>query len=56
MDESHESPTGQLRFVLRTDRRVLQQQWEVIVLAPGDIPRGREEWRDVPLVADEETP
>lgn len=36
-------PTMELRFVKRDERRILQQKWEAV--------SGREEWRDVPLVA-----
>lgn len=50
MPSKHSQPilTGKLRFVRRGDRHVLQQEW----CDRGGA--GNYEWRDVPLVEEEE--
>jgi hypothetical protein len=39
------SPTMEIRFVERRNRRILQQKWVAL--------SGKEEWRDVPLHTDD---
>jgi len=55
---SHDTPTGRLRFVLRSTysadhgpwaHRVLQQEWLVVTGNHKDRTE-RTEWRDVPMV------
>ena len=44
----NEEPVNGLRFVLRGERRILQQAW---VIREGHVERY--EWRDVPLIEEE---
>ena len=48
-----EVPSAHIRFVLRDEKKILQQQWAVSKYEGGCPIEQHGEWRDVPLVEEE---
>lgn len=52
MTTTLETPTAELRFLLRDAQQVLQQLWRVETFAAQKINSINGEWRDVPVMTE----